>query len=60
MKNPDGQRLGHLPFTNGIGHLAKHFPSNKNWPSGQVIQVVAEPRQAAHSNEQNLQVLFSA
>jgi hypothetical protein len=60
VKNPDGQRLGHLPLLNGIGHLAKHFPSNKNCPSGQAIHVVAEPRQAAHSNEQYLHVLFSA
>lgn len=59
MKYPLGQRFGHFPLTNGIGHLAKHFPSNKYCPSGQAIQVLAEPRQAAHSNEQYLQILFS-
>jgi len=58
VKNPAGQMLGHLPATNGTGHVKEHLPSNKNWPSGQAIQVLALPKQPAHWNEQYLQIPF--
>lgn len=52
VKYPDGHIFGQTPLTKLIGHWEKQAPWKRYWPAGQEMQMSAEPKQAAHENEQ--------